>query len=310
MIDYKTLAADYETKLNAELADYEFKGKTLEELFPHDRFRFKVNLTSGDFTQSTRADNIVTHYINAIYIVTNSAQDGLTSDTESGIIDVGVEYLVPYVEFNELDESGNIIDTYNIGKIISDIIASACSKHTYEQSNGRYIGIQYTLPTAGTREEIEGVGDCLTLDNQIRYIYLVNGNGSTDYELWMGDERIWFNSISFARKTVSESAIGSLEDASKIIPQTTAFSIHATCPSRLTYFEKAKSDYLFKGIINEITVTVKYPEILALPQSTHRTTITKTYKMVFDNASLSGELTLGANTEFTLVEKLTLKAGE
>jgi hypothetical protein len=287
MISLSTLAKRIEDSLNEQ-------GRTTG-------FKFKIATETGEFKTSVREKNDVYTYVNGLITAGPSNVTDLTSTGGAGLLYATQTcYLRLVVGLEDTEED------YTFGETISgyqsrldslrNTLNSVFEHNDYdviEDGDTNYaVTTIYSFEQTGTREQLPGLGDCMSFNADIYFMFVENGINSRDINCVIDGVKIPFQSIiTFRVPTMEGNVYANTKDGStkNLVSQTT-FSVTIELPAIKDETTESIINYLLKG--NTDTHLLTYEE----------NGIKKDALVMFGEVKASGETIKNIGQTITLME--------
>ena len=311
MISLKSIAEGLQELLNG--AEYENLSRFgLDNVTEDTLYVFNVCLDEGMYKAPERIGNKVIRYINAQMSIVGNKVEGTAEEAYHAVIDTNVDFLIP---LNGEGEDGTSLLSCVRNLLTTTLQVS--SQTNVEVDNIFYLHtINYAIANTGYRDQIERVGDCITLTLDISHQFVANGKSSDAYEIYVYDKnnelkRVRYQRAGFSRKTVSEANVSS--DAKKpsafSMPSSSSFALTMDLITRLDAIDDIVKSYTFDGTLDPVMIRV-----VDRTQGVNvegNPAYVREYLMILDTSGINLELNLPSSTSISLIEGTVLtKRGE
>lgn len=313
MLQLQTVAKALENKLNAARLNALYP---LNDFHDNTEYTFKVYADVGEYQRATKTLNTINRYINCILRINSDEKSGLTDETISAVWSCQFECLVPdAMEQHGFVDEDNSVEYVRFVDAVEELINSTLAASTQDYVKGDdgivyYLGAAYSNTMAGSLELRHGAGNSIPLSVFIDYTVIATGLSSADIKLFIYDgedyERIYPTRLDIIRTSVQEGNLASNSDGvSKVTTQGTVLTIKLSKPARFDDLDYEIREYLYKGDIHPVELKLEYPQS-RITQTDAISVGSRTYQMVFSDASVAAETNLAASCTATLVEVLEI----
>ena len=329
MISIKELAAKLQDKLNGDFDTTKNEYVNLhtyglDRFTPGTRYEFRIMSDEMEYLRSEmrgasslpgEPTNTMTVYIcGLLHALPGASIEGTEPEYYNTMISSTLDILVPECEEAKIvtvqDENGTSTEQeVRLGDIVQMLIEHILSSTDSEYVKGQdktiyYIGTAYSRPIPGIKAIRGSVGVSLPITVYINYSVVATGISSEDIGLTINGTKIVTTRIGIARTTVSEGNISSASGnngISKARPNATQLTISFDSPYRAGVIGKLQAMYLLEGAVAPMTVQLTIP--VEVEDGVFET-MSGTYRMIFADNGLNGELNLAASISCRLVEFL------
>lgn len=298
MIQLTQLAQILEDGLNAE------KGDLLKT--DREEYVFRVILDTTDYKKPTRDGNYVTHYIHGLLVQTGSTIETATVDgPSSASISARLDIIVPVL--NGMDDEGNKEIVETVRNILDGYLSRNGTATVQDAENDTLeysVGYAYSIAASGVRQKIDPIGDFFMFIISIDWSILSNGINASDIIVeWVNPATntpvsIPYRTFGMMRVAVQESFLPSDTDngAGKNVTASTVLSINFGLDAVKGTISDLINDFLINGSRTVHTI------LIYIPSGTG--TLSGSYRMRFNEASLNAQMPLIASQTFKMTEEI------
>lgn len=306
MITLKSIAEGLEQLLNG--VDFEnLERFGLNNVTEDTLYVFNVCLDEGMYKAPERIGNKVIRYINAQMSIVGNKVEGTAEEAYHAIIDTSVDFLIP---LNSEGKDGTPLLSC-VRNLLTTTLQVSSQTNEYEGNILYLHTINYSIANTGYRDQIERVGDCITLTLDISHQFVVNGVSSDAFEIYVLDKdneykRVRYQRAGFSRKTVSEANVPSNPEgklSAFSMPSSSSFALTMDLITRLDAIDDIVREYILGGDLKPITIRiVAIKKEFNVENQPIYSKYSKEYMMILDTGGINLELNLPSSTSISLIE--------